>query len=752
MNYLESCENQELTRNRDEIISLSRVFVIHGQTKFVCIFAGRMSSFCFIESLIIFFITPGAAQKGVSMKNALWLLLTIISVSWSQSQFFNTEATGYQSADLESGLYFNGFDAVDGQIWAFATNKLWKIDTATGIKTDCGVPAFFGSGTFNSFVTVKNPDSVYVGFTKTGNVDDRIFLYTPGSNNWQQVAVFKGNFDCEIVKNRIFVSGLHNSNSSGIWLLSADGNHDLLVATTGFSTGIGADRFGNLYCAGETKLRKFTAAQINSAVGESSLAENSGEILSALEQSTYDTEVDAGENVIINGNGSYSYTALWNGTHSDQINYSLIGIGGGTMGGNWFGMTKVDGNLKLGATLYQADAYYFGLARAVKSTVVKIPQAPVLKVIHQNAVLQFNGSSEIQTAVSTDLNATTPLEWNSSSTVTLANLETVKVFARFNGSSELFSAIYEVKENYPGAAQTATSTAIAMSDSRIKGWADEVVEINYGPNVSAQWKTPEKALGAAVGSSFDVVCLGDGGDIVLKFDPPVINGSGDDFCIFENGFADNFLEFAKVEVSSDGYNFSGFDNCNKGGNSSTNTANIGQLAGKYRQAFGDPWDLETLKNKPEVINNIVDLNNIRFVRVVDVTGDGRVKDSFGNSIYDSYPTSGSGGFDLDAVGVINQESGSEIANIPSSSDLKLACYPNPFNPATTISYQLSAISDVRLMVYNAKGEMVKTLVNGMQNAGKNDVSFDATGLNSGVYFYKLEAGGNYMIKKVVLVK
>jgi len=95
---------------------------------------------------------------------------------------------------------------------------------------------------------------------------------------------------------------------------------------------------------------------------------------------------------------------------------------------------------------------------------------------------------------------------------------------------------------------------------------------------------------------------------------------------------------------------------------------------------------------------------------------------------------------------------SEIANIPSSSDLKLACYPNPFNPATTISYQLSSISEVRLMVYNAKGEMVKLMDNGMQNAGKHSVSFDATGLNSGVYFYKLEAGGNSAVNKVILIK
>jgi len=79
-------------------------------------------------------------------------------------------------------------------------------------------------------------------------------------------------------------------------------------------------------------------------------------------------------------------------------------------------------------------------------------------------------------------------------------------------------------------------------------------------------------------------------------------------------------------------------------------------------------------------------------------------------------------------------------------------YPNPFNPATVISYNLLNANSVRLAVYNCKGEMVKVLVNGSQSAGKHSVSFDATGLNSGVYFYKLEADGKAIINKAVLIK
>jgi len=79
-------------------------------------------------------------------------------------------------------------------------------------------------------------------------------------------------------------------------------------------------------------------------------------------------------------------------------------------------------------------------------------------------------------------------------------------------------------------------------------------------------------------------------------------------------------------------------------------------------------------------------------------------------------------------------------------------YPNPFNPETTISYQLSAISDVKLAVYNAKGELVKTLVQNVQNAGRYSVTFEGTDLNSGVYFYKLTTPESSFMKKMVLVK
>ncbi len=79
-------------------------------------------------------------------------------------------------------------------------------------------------------------------------------------------------------------------------------------------------------------------------------------------------------------------------------------------------------------------------------------------------------------------------------------------------------------------------------------------------------------------------------------------------------------------------------------------------------------------------------------------------------------------------------------------------YPNPFNPSTDISYTITKAGNVTLKVYNMLGQEVATLVNGYQAANTYKVNFNASGLSSGVYFYKLSTGSNEMTKKMVLMK
>ncbi len=93
----------------------------------------------------------------------------------------------------------------------------------------------------------------------------------------------------------------------------------------------------------------------------------------------------------------------------------------------------------------------------------------------------------------------------------------------------------------------------------------------------------------------------------------------------------------------------------------------------------------------------------------------------------------------------------ETAGIPTSFMLHQN-YPNPFNPMTTITYDIPVRANVKLVVYNILGQEVATLVNEVQEPGRYNVKFDASGLPSGVYFYKLEAGKYVDVKKMVLVK
>jgi L-ascorbate metabolism protein UlaG (beta-lactamase superfamily) len=79
-------------------------------------------------------------------------------------------------------------------------------------------------------------------------------------------------------------------------------------------------------------------------------------------------------------------------------------------------------------------------------------------------------------------------------------------------------------------------------------------------------------------------------------------------------------------------------------------------------------------------------------------------------------------------------------------------YPNPFNPTTVISYQCSVNSNVKLSVFDLLGKEVTTLVNEQKPAGSYTVQWNAAGMPSGVYFYKLQAGKYSETRKLVLIK
>lgn len=208
---------------------------------------------------------------------------------------------------------------------------------------------------------------------------------------------------------------------------------------------------------------------------------------------------------------------------------------------------------------------------------------------------------------------------------------------------------------YPPAAGELGTTAVAMDDPALVGWATGVADYAPGDAVDAKWQDTGEALGSAEGTSADVVSLGRGGQLTLTFEDPIRNGIGPDFAVFENSFNDTFLELGFVEVSSDGANFVRFPNDSLtpepvGVGGSVDPTHLDGFAGKYRQGFGTPFDLEQLIGASPLLNT----GAVTHIRLVDVIGDGSNTDTSGEVIYDPYPTAESAGLDVDAVGVLNQ--------------------------------------------------------------------------------------------------
>ena len=161
----------------------------------------------------------------------------------------------------------------------------------------------------------------------------------------------------------------------------------------------------------------------------------------------------------------------------------------------------------------------------------------------------------------------------------------------------------------------------------------------------------------------------------MTFPTAVRDGAGADFAVFENGFAFGspnglFAEYPYVEVSTDGTNFVRFPSIStntapvagSGAFAGFDTTNVYNLAGKNAVGFGTPFDLSQLATAPLVVSGVADLQDIQYVRLVDIPGNGSFLDSQGNPILDNWlTTGGSAGFDFrlpagEGVGVLNEVS------------------------------------------------------------------------------------------------
>jgi hypothetical protein len=113
---------------------------------------------------------------------------------------------------------------------------------------------------------------------------------------------------------------------------------------------------------------------------------------------------------------------------------------------------------------------------------------------------------------------------------------------------------------------------------------------------------------------------------------------------------------------------------------------------------------------------------------------------------------GAGGADFWLLKIGDQTAVEELSANGIDNDSILGIFPNPFNSATKIKFMLSEPLIVKLTIYDLLGRQVQTLVNDHKRAGTHTVTFNASHLSSGVYFYRLQAGDVVETKRMVLLK
>jgi hypothetical protein len=308
---------------------------------------------------------------------------------------------------------------------------------------------------------------------------------------------------------------------------------------------------------------------------------------------------------------------------------------------------------------------------------------------------------------------------------------------------------------YDPAIENGSTLGIYKNSPLFKSWATSCTVTRGYMNIDDQVLGLASAGvdSNAIGKSDDItVSLGDSGIAIIQFAVPIQNGSGPDFAVFENGFnitggSEQYLELGFVEVSSDGVHYVRFPAVSKT-NAETQVTTFGgmdasllyNLAGKYVVYYGTPFDLDELKNNPDI-----DVNNIEYVKIIDVIGTIDIiqstKDSLGNPVDDPFPTPfASSGFDLDAVGVINQNN-LATSITTKANNIEISVYPNPSSGLFQISLLNRDYLGDNLNVYDAGGNMMMNQV-----LTETSIVVDASAWQNGIYFVKVGNTSQKLVK------
>lgn len=290
------------------------------------------------------------------------------------------------------------------------------------------------------------------------------------------------------------------------------------------------------------------------------------------------------------------------------------------------------------------------------------------------------------------------------------------------------------------------TTAMHKDSSAFKAWAIECKVFRGYQDITNEslGLTTVGDSSSCIGRAGEngVLSLGDGGYAILSFNNFIKNGDGFDFAVFENSFTNDFLELAFVEVSSDGERFVRFpaisntqDTVQTDSFGATDATKINNLAGKYRGLYGTPFDLEELKDSLGL-----NINAISHIKIIDVVGSISPEyasyDINGKKINDPFPTPfPSGGFDLDAIGVINNG----LGNTPKAENInRFIVYP-------------TLVSDfIFIQNFNSKIENITISdVLGNENELKNEIKIDLSYLSNGFYWIKISDGIQNTVFKII---
>ena len=307
-----------------------------------------------------------------------------------------------------------------------------------------------------------------------------------------------------------------------------------------------------------------------------------------------------------------------------------------------------------------------------------------------------------------------------------------------------FLLSYSVMAQFAPALGAEGCIAISMDSPLISAWAERgLVQrgwINCADTVlgKVDFGSVEDCFGSP---DPGVLSLGDGGSATFEFENTIYNGTGFDFAVFENGFDDYFLELAFVEVSSDGINFYRFEahslspsDLQLGAFGLLQTENIHNLAGKYPAQWGTPFNLDDLLGI-ESLN----VNAISHIRIVDVVGSidplYASYDVNNHPINDPWPTPfSSGGFDIDAIGVLHQNP------LSISEHKEELVFPNPISVSGTLHIKSKhTVASIKLF---------DNLGNSYVFKNSSSLNLAELNLSTGVYVLQYEILGQTMHKKI----